>query len=200
MAGPCGPLPGPANTRGMSTQTFDESQHPRETGGKFAAKPVSEVPGGLDALGSGPELAPDIDIAELELYAIQDRREAAQERWRAAVANGDAAERVAADAEVQELSLAVLTRQIARDYPGATHLVLGEDDQESSGMVVTDVLDAGGKTLETGEFGVDDAFTAASDLQPWSPVWLAHSADCDPAWFGPQWKLDMAAARAAEVA
>lgn len=41
---------GPANTSGMSTQTFDEAQHPRETGGQFATKAVGEATGGMDAL------------------------------------------------------------------------------------------------------------------------------------------------------
>lgn len=39
----------------MSTQAFDETQHPREPGGKFETKPVSEAPGGLDALGTEAE-------------------------------------------------------------------------------------------------------------------------------------------------
>lgn len=33
----------------MSTQRFDETEHPREETGKFATKPVSEVAGGMDA-------------------------------------------------------------------------------------------------------------------------------------------------------
>lgn len=42
-----------ANTSGMSTQAFDETQHPREQTGKFATKAVSDAVGGLDAL-AGP--------------------------------------------------------------------------------------------------------------------------------------------------
>ncbi|MFD6093451.1 DUF7007 domain-containing protein [Oerskovia sp. NPDC060338] len=62
----------------MSTQMFDEHQHPRATDGKFATKDVGEAAGGLSALGAAP--AP-LDQDHAHMAFDEDSDTTSEEAW-----------------------------------------------------------------------------------------------------------------------
>lgn len=76
----------------MSTQQFDDSQHPREQTGKFATKPVSDAAGGMDALGAARPFAHmsprDVDGEIAELWTGIIKADQRRERAIGAVRRG----------------------------------------------------------------------------------------------------------------